>query len=135
MANGTSGPAVGNVDLVTAARGATQNIGQLVQAFNALSTALAGSATNIKLSAQGFQQFSSGLILNWGTGSTASGTGSVSYGLPFTTACFLVALTVTGSASASDNALIASSSPGLSACSVYSASGTSLTFSYLAIGY
>lgn len=126
---------VGNVDLVNAAKGATQNIGQLVQAFNTLSTAIAGTTSPNSLVAAGYQVFPGGLILNWGTGSTTTGTGSITFSKAFPTACLGVFLTATGSGIATLNALIASSAPTVTGSAVYSASGTSLTFFYFAIGH
>jgi hypothetical protein len=126
---------VGNVDLVNAAKGATQNIGQLVQAFNTLSTAIAGTTSPNSLVAAGYQVFPGGLILNWGTGSTSTGTGSITFSKAFPTACLGVFLTATGSGIATLNALIASSAPTVTGSAVYSASGTSLTFFYLGIGH
>lgn len=126
---------VGNVDLVNAAKGATQNIGQLVQAFNTLSSTLSGVTTQNSLAAAGYQVFPGGLILNWGTGSTTTGTGSITFSKAFPTACLGVFLTATGSGAATLNALIASSAPAVTGSAVYSASGASLTFFYLAIGH
>ena len=126
---------VGNVDLVNAAKGATQNIGQLVQAFNTLSTAIAGTTSPNSLVAAGYQVFPGGLILNWGTGSTTTGTGSVTFSKAFPTACLGVFLTESGSAAATQNNLIASTAPTTTACNVYSAAAASLTFYYLALGH
>jgi hypothetical protein len=126
---------VGNVDLVNAAKGATQNIGQLVQAFNTLSSSLSGSTTQNSLAAAGYQVFPGGLILNWGTGSTTTGTGSVTFSHAFPHACLGMFLTETGSGAATQNNLIASSAPTVTSSSVYCASGASLTYFYLAIGY
>lgn len=126
---------VGNVDLVNAAKGATQTIGQLVQAFNTLSTAISGATSPNSLAAAGYQVFPGGLILNWGTGSTTTGTGSVTFSKAFPHACLGVFLTETGSGAATQNNLIASSAPTASGSAVYSAAAASLTFFYLAIGY
>jgi hypothetical protein len=128
--------AVGSVDLVNAAKGATLNISQLVQAFSTLSSSLQGAATQQNFVAgSGWQQFTTGLVLNWGSGSTTTGSGTISFGLPFPTACFVVLLTSTGSGSATQNNLIASSTPSQTGCSVFCAAAASLTFFYLAIGH
>ena len=128
----TSG--VGTSDLVNAAKGATQNIGQLVQAFNTLSAAIQGTTAAHSFAASGFQVFPSGLILNWGTGSTSSGTGSVTFSNAFPAACFGILLTETGTSAATASNLIGSSAPGKTGCNVYSASGTGLNFFYVALG-
>ena len=126
---------VGNVDLVNAAKGATQNIGQLVQAFNTLSSTLSGSTTQNIFAVAGYQVFPGGLILNWGTGSTTSGAGSITFSKAFPHACLGVFLTATGSGAATVNALIASSAPAVTGSAVYSAAAASVPFFYLAIGH
>jgi hypothetical protein len=127
-------PQVGNFDLVNAAKGANLNISQLVQAFSSLASSLNGSATQQSFAANGFAKFASGLIINWGTGSTTSGTGTITYSMPFPNACFAVLLTNTGTATATNNNLIASTTPGKTTCSVFGAAAQSLSFFYLAIG-
>ncbi len=108
------------------AQGINQNLAALVKSFGAVAQNLASP---------GYMKFSNGMIINWGTGSTASGTGSITYNLPFPNACMAVFLTVSGTAAATDNALIASSTPGKASCNVYGAAAQSLSFYYFAIGY
>jgi hypothetical protein len=134
-AQNSSVPGVGTSDLVNAAKGATQNIGQLVQAFNTLSTAIQGGTSPNSLSASGYQVFPGGLILNWGTGTTTTGTGSVTFSKAFPTACLGVFLTATGSGAATVDALMASSAPTVTGSAVYSAAAASVPFFYLAIGH
>jgi hypothetical protein len=126
---------VGTMNLVNAANGAVANIGQLVQAFNTLSSAIQGTTSPNSFAGNGYFQLPGGLILNWGTGSTTTGTGSVTFSKAFPTACYGVFLTETGSAAATQNNLIASSAPTTTGSSVYSAAAASLTFFYLAIGH
>ena len=126
---------IGNVDLVNAAKGATQNIGQLVQAFNTLSSSIQGITSPHSFAASGYFQLPGGLILNWGTGSTSSGSGSITFSKAFTAACYGVFLTETGSGTATHNNLIASSSPSTTGCNVYGAAAQSLNFFFLAIGH
>lgn len=124
-----------NMDLVNAAKGATENISQLVLAFDTLSAAIEGTTSPNSFAANGYFELPGGLIFNWGTGSTTTGSGSVTFSKAFPTACYGVFLTETGTASATHNNLIASSSPSTTGSDVYCDAAASLTFFYLAIGY
>lgn len=130
MANGQAGTG----DLVNAAKGATQTIGQLVLAFNTLSSAIQGTTSPNSFAANGYFQFPGGLILNWNSGATVSGAGSVTFSKAFPNACLNVLLTPQGSGTASDYAL-AAGSLSKTGCNVYGNSGQSLSFYSLAIGY
>lgn len=124
---------LGMADLVNATKGQALNTGALVQAFNTLSTAIQNQVT-ASLAAAGYYQFNNGLILQWGTGSTTTGAGTITYPKAFPNACFIVMLTNTGTGAATNNNLIASTTPGKTTCAVYGAAAQSLTFFYLAIG-
>ena len=123
----------GLADLVNATKGQALNTGALVQAFNTLSTAIQNQ-TNSSLAANGYITLGNGLTIQWGSGSTTSGTGTITYAKAFPNSCWVVLLTNTGAATATNNNLIASSSPGKSTCSVYGAAAQSLTFFYVGIG-
>lgn len=76
-----------------------------------------------------------GIILKWGTGGTSSGAGSVTFGTAFPAATLNVQITIsegTGAATQSPLILGGFTSAGFS---VYGASGTNLSFRWLAIGY
>jgi hypothetical protein len=130
---GAPGAGIGN--LVTVGTAVATNISQLVQAFSGLSSAIQGTTSPNSLVTSGYQVFPGGLILNWGTGSTTSGTGSITFSKAFTTSCFGVLLTETGSASATQNNLIASSSPTTTGCNIYCAASASLSLFYVALGH
>jgi hypothetical protein len=125
---------IGAADLVNAIKGGTQNVGQLVQAFNTLSAAIQGTTSPNSFAANGYQVFPGGLILNWGTGTTVTGSGSVTFSKAFTTACFVVLAIPTGSAAATVDSLIASSAPTTTGSNIYCASAASLSFFYVALG-
>jgi len=108
------------------AQGINQNLAELVKTWG---------STSENLSQNGYVQFSNKLIINWGYSSTSSGTGLIIYNKPFPNSCINVILTITGSSIGSDYALIASTSPGNTSCNVYSSSGSTLGFNYIAIGY
>jgi hypothetical protein len=125
MADGNSNV---QAQIIGHVQGINQNLAKLVKGFGSINTTQA-------LASPGYMKFSNGLVLNFGTGSTSSGTGSVTFALPFPTACLNVMLTVSGSATATDNALIASSAPTKTGANVYGNASQSLNFYYLAIGY
>ena len=133
MSDFTQPNSTGMMDLVNATKGQAQNTGALVQAFNTLATAIQNQ-TSTSLAAAGYVTLGSGLTLQWGTGSTTTGTGTITYPKAFPNACWAVLLTNTGAATATNNNLIASSSPGKTTCSVYGAAAQSLSFFWLAIG-
>ena len=99
-----------------------------------LSAAIQGTTSPNSLSANGYQVFPGGLILNWGTGTTVTGSGSVTFSKAFTTACFVVLAIPTGSAAATVDSLIASSAPTTTGSNIYCASAASLSFFYVALG-
>lgn len=76
----------------------------------------------------------SGLIMKWGTGSTAAGTGSVTFGAAFPTACRNVQITINqGTGTTSLNPVIAGTVTA-SGFAVWGAAAQSLTFFWQAIG-
>jgi hypothetical protein len=106
----------------------------IANSLKTIATSYSGSSSS-KFASTGNVVLSSGLIINWGTGSTTSGSGSITYSKAFTTQVFAIILTPMGSGAASDYALMASNSPSLSSSNVYGNSGQSLSFYYVAIGY
>jgi hypothetical protein len=123
----------GMADLVNAFKGNTQNTGALVQQFTNLASAISGVSSST-FAASGYIQLPIGLIINWGSGTLSAGTATVTYAQPFTTACYVALANITGSATATDNALIVSSSPGKTTCVVYGPAASAYTFFYIAIG-
>jgi len=120
-------------DLINAQKGTALNVGALVQAFTNLATAISNQ-TSTTFATPGQITFGNGLILQWGTGSTTTGTGTITYPKAFPNSCFVVLLTETGTGAATHNNLIASTTPGKTTCAVYGAAAQSLTFFYAAIG-
>ena len=75
-----------------------------------------------------------GLIMKWGTGSTTSGVGSITFAVAFPTALLNIQLTISGgTGAASLNPLIAGAL-GAASVSVYGNSAQSLGFFWLALG-
>ena len=108
----------GMSDLINATKGQAINTGAIAQSIDNLITVIKNQSTS---------SFAS-------NGSTTSGSGTITFQKTFPANCWVVLLTITGSAIATDNALIASSSPSTSTCTVYGAAAQSLTFNYFAIG-
>ena len=103
----------GMSDLINATKGQAINTGAIAQSIDNLITVIKNQSTS-SFASNGYFQFSSGLLLQWGTGSTTSGSGTITFQKTFPANCWVVLLTITGSAIATDNALIASSSPSTS---------------------
>lgn len=85
--------------------------------------------------ANGYQKLPSGLIVQWGTGTTSgAGVATVTYPVAFPTACLNLACSARR-ASALSNSVGSNGTFGASSSTVYAASATATGFDYLAIGY
>jgi hypothetical protein len=82
----------------------------------------------------GYQKMPSGVITQWGSGTLAAGTLTVTFATPFLTACQAIVVTSRGTAVATQSPIF-TNTPSTTTCVIYSASGTTYAFSYIAIGY
>jgi hypothetical protein len=89
----------------------------------------------VTLASPGTQTIPGGLIMKWGTGSTTSGVGAVSYAAAFPTGVLNVQLTISaGTAEATLSPLILGASIA-AGFDVWGDASESLAFNWLAIGY
>lgn len=95
------------------------------------------TGANQSLASPGYQRLPGGLIIQWGTGQTAVGGGSVSFPVSFTTACLNVQVTnwTGGSPLPPANWLAVVSKSTTGAVVINKSNDASTAFFYLAIGY
>lgn len=117
----------GIVELATAAETLTGT-----DADRALTAA--GLAGNKSLAASGYYKFPGGLVLQWGTASTTSGSGTITYSTAFSTACYAVFPIPGPYAAASSTFTMLIGTPGLTTCAIFNQGGVSLNCYYFAIG-
>lgn len=86
------------------------------------------------LSVPGSQALPSGLVEQWGTGSTSSGVGTISFAVPFDTACLNVDFQIFGVATGSVHPLLLGTVTAAGAA-VFGDASESLSFSYRALGH
>jgi hypothetical protein len=82
----------------------------------------------------GYQKMPSGIITQFGTGTLVSGSNTITFPTSFPTACQAIVVTSRGTAVATQSPIF-TNTPTTTGCVVYSASGTTYAFSYIAIGY
>jgi hypothetical protein len=82
----------------------------------------------------GYQKMPSGIITQFGQGTLVSGSNVVSFPVSFPTACTAFTCSARGTAVATQSPLF-SNTAGTSAATVYSATGTTYTFTWFAVGY
>lgn len=88
------------------------------------------------LATTGTMTLPSGVIMKWGTGAIFSGVGSVTYATAFPNATLNVQLTISsGSAAATQDALIVGASVTAAGFPAYGNSASTLSFFWFAIGY
>lgn len=86
------------------------------------------------LAVPGAQTLPSGFVEQWGTSSTVSGTGTISFAAPFATACLDVQLTIIGGTTPATLHPLIRGTPSTAGCPVFGDASESVTFAYRAIG-
>lgn len=81
----------------------------------------------------GYFLLPNGIIFQWGSGLTSSGSTTVTFPISFNSACYNAQLTIAGSSSSSQYALI-EGTPSKTSMNVYSSGSSSLSFYWFAIG-
>jgi len=89
----------------------------------------------------GYQKLPSGLIIQWGAGSTTSGTGSITFPIAFPNACLHFSAQYGGASGISNVPICANSIPSTTGCNIYMTdhAGTGLGtvggYKWVALGY
>jgi Tfp pilus assembly protein PilX len=82
----------------------------------------------------GYQKMPSGIITQFGTGTLVSGSNTITFPTSFPTACQSIVVSSRGTAVATQSPIFAGT-PSTTGCTIYSATGATYTFTYIAIGY
>lgn len=86
------------------------------------------------LGAFGYTRLPNGFLMQWGNTSTSSGSGTITFPIAFTTACYCLQFTINGGTSPANQYALIAGVPSTTSVSVYSGVGSTIGFYWLAIG-